>query len=339
MAATTALTLVNRLLARLKYDPVSTFTPEHAVLALELVNTATRTLLAERDYPWNIRSDGMLSLIAPIEATSGWNFTSASTALIGSWTGTANDYTGGTNAGTVVTRVLLTSGPATHTDTAMIVQSVSDVGSLLVTLSADHPGFTTTSTDYAYKFFFSEYLLPNTVAKVLSVRNQNYPLRLFEVEPHSSWDEWIPRPHDTEDDDPIIVGVGGSSVSTYNAGLTSTPNQRLRLMVWPVPSAVNLLNYSYKERHTQLVDVDDVFHSPIEFTDDIIDLAEAKAYGGAWQNDPQLAALLTANANAMTRRKYANSRLDPGRRHRILSHDSGKGRRSDPTKYRDISGL
>lgn len=331
---TTALTLVNRLLRRHRLDDVSNFTSPEAVLALELVNTAIRELLAARDYQWNVRSDGALTLLPTITGSSGLTI-STSTPTAGTITSFSDDITDVT--GDFVARLLATDA-ADHSTTALVVESASLSGTTLsLTFNGGWPGATVSSG--AYKFFISEYLLPDTVAKVVSVRHQGTPLRLYEVDPHATWDTWMPRPHDTEGDDPLIVATGGTAVASYDSDSDMDADRQIRFMVWPVPNDTLLLNYSYKERMTELSATTDKLYAPLEFTDDVIDRAEAKSYAGAWGNDPDLSRVQLQNAAAITNQKYVNSRLDPNRRLAVRAHDAGGNRRRDPTSYRDITGL
>lgn len=334
MATTTALVLVNRLLRRHGYEDVSVLTEPEGLLGLDIVNQSIRDLLSVRDYPWNIRSDGVLRIWPQISATTGAGFADSDTVTITPISGSQTDYTGGTDAGVVVARLLL-SGATTHNTTAMIVSTVIEFGgNLVVNLNAVLP--MGSAVGAAYKFFFSEYLLPDTVAKVLSVRHQEQPIRLVEVPPHRSWDEAVPRPHDNEGPQPDVVMVGGTSVATCIFG--TTPNKRLRLMVWPIPTTQTQLNYSYKERVTELAAATDTLTAPAEFFDDVVDRAEAISNMTQRFNDPALAQLQLRNSIATAERKWAGSTLDPNRRNSLRPHDAGSQRR-DPTRYRDIGSL
>lgn len=332
MAAVTALQLVNRLLVRLKYDEAVNFDAENATLALELVNTAMDDLLASRDYPWNVRSDGVLNLKPTISGTNTASMADANTFLITSFSGSLDDVTGN-----FVTRLLITDDTS-FAGVGVYVQNAALLGTTLsLNLTANYPNPSVVNGDW--KLFFAEYLLPDTVGKVLSVRNQGEPVRLVEVEPHAGFDEWMPRPQDTEDGSPQVVGVGGTAVGTYQFNIDEDGNHRLRLMVWPIPTAVVQLHYSYKERFDPLSEVTDTRHAPTEFFDDVVNRAEAMAYSGAWQNDPALAQLLLQNSVVFATQKYANSRLDPQRRHVVRALDAAGSRRTDPTKYRDVGSL
>ena len=334
MASTTALTMVNQLLRRHGFEDYSTFTLPETLLGLDLVNHAIRDLLAARDYPWNVRSDGTLVIRAEVTGTAGATISAESSVLtITGATGVSTDYTGGTSAGELVTRVLFT-GATSFNSTAIRVSDLSiTAGTMTANLATPFP---VAVSNGAYKFFFSEYLLPDSVGKILSVRDENQPLRMLEVFPHHTWDEVNPRPHDYESADIMAVGVGGVATSTAVTG--ALPNQRLRLMVWPVPTSRRLLYYSYKERVTQLVATTDVLTAPSEFVDDVIDRAEALSNMTQRFNDPNLAQIQFSNSARTAERKYENATLDPARRNSMKPHDGGV-RRRDWTRYRDIQGL
>lgn len=333
MASTTALTMVNRLLRRHGFEDYVAFTAPETLLALDLVNQAVRDLLAQRDYPWNIRSDGVLRLYDTVSATSGASVSAGSTTLtITSATGSSTDYTGGSAAGELVARVQFTDSTLYGETEFRVIDLDIATGTMTATLAQAIPDAV---SDGAYKFFFNEYLLTDTVAKVLSVRHEEQPIRLMEVGPHAAFDELMPRPHDI-DGEPEVVMVGGLSTSTSVTGTTAA--QRLRLMVWPIPDEDYLLKFSYKERVSELTTTTSTLVAPAEFVDDVIDRAEALSNMTQRFNAPELAQVQFRNATMTAERKWVNSVLDPNRRHSLRPHDSGT-RRSDPTKYRDITGL
>lgn len=338
MASTTALTMVNRLLRRHGWEDYTTFTEPETLLALDLVNQAIRDLLMMRDYPWNIRSDGTLRLRAPLEDTDdGCTVTAASaTIAAGSYSGTETDYTGGANAGVTVSKLLVT-GASSHTTTAMQVLSVEEFGGALVcTLNGAFPGGN--QTNKAFRFYFDEYVLGDTVAKVVSVRHQDQPVRLLEAPAHTPLDEILPRRHDAYGP-PELVAIGGTATATYDEGAVDAGTEGLRLVVWPPPDARYMLNYSYKERIAALTTTTSTLVAPDEFVDDVIDRAEALSNMTQRFNSPELAQQQLRNTMLTAERKWTNSQVDPSRRHGLKSIDSGGNRRRDPTSYKDIDGL
>ena len=340
MATTTSLTMVNRLLRRHGYEDYSTFALPETKLALDLVNQAIRDLLSVRDYPWNIRNDGTVVLKPshsgtfagglPINTVDPDTFQITNFGVTHSTTEVFGNF---------VTRLIITN--ATDFPNTPILVSWGNILALnlFVNLYENYPGVTVTNGDW--KFVIYEYLLPDSVAKVISVRHEEQPIRLVEVQPHQSWDEWIPRPHDNEGE-PIIVGVGGMARSTVEASDLATANAnrvtRLRLMVYPVPDATMLLQFSYKERLTELSATTDTLIAPSEFVDDVIDRAEALSNMTQRFNDPDLAQQQIRNSLLNSNRKWENSVVDPARRHPLRAQDFASTPR-DPTRYRDIDGL
>jgi len=69
--AQTALTIVNRVLRRHRNEDVSAFTEPLAKVILDAVNESAREIVAERNWPWNVRSDGVLVTKPPITGTTG----------------------------------------------------------------------------------------------------------------------------------------------------------------------------------------------------------------------------------------------------------------------------
>jgi hypothetical protein len=332
--------LVNRLLRRHGYDDVSSFGEPETLLGLDLVNQSVRELLAERDYPWNIRNDGELKVFAQLTGDASADTPGTDNSVVdlsGLGATGVTSFTGGTNAGTVVARILFTNATS-FSDTAMIVRSgtLPVAGTIRLQLESEFPGGAVTAT--SWKVFFSEYLLPNTVSKVISVTHQNEPVRLLEAPPYSRFDELIPRPHDNEGANPDVVMIGGQGVATYNADSNAVASKRYRLMLWPIPTTATLLHYSYKERLAELTATDDLLVVPTEFADDVIDRAEALSNLTQRWNDPALAQMQMANSRITAERKWVNATQDPSRRHGLRPHDSGT-RRRDPTRYRDIGSL
>lgn len=324
--------MVNRLLRRHGFEDYSTFTAPETLLALDLVNQAIRDLLSVRDYPWNIRSDGALFLFAPIEGDDDATINVGDTACtITPFTGNDVDYTGGTSEGFTVTKLMF---PGASSNTAMTVLNVGELGgTLVVNLTNGWPGDSIASGDY--KFFFNEYVLPEDISKIISVRHQDRALRLIEVDPHRGFDEYLPRPHDSFGP-PEVVLVGGTSTATCVEGTTAA--QGLRFVVWPPPDAVTLLDFTYKSRVAELTATTSTLTAPGEFVDDVVDRAEALSNMTQRFNAPELAQQQIRNAGMTADRKWANSVLDPNRRHSFKAHDT-VNRRGDPTRYRDVGEL
>lgn len=333
----TALTLVNRLLRRHRIDDVSTFTNAEAKLALDLVNTSIRDLLAERDYPWNVRHDGEIATRAARTGTSFSVVSGATPFADSSISGLASTTS---FQGRVVSRVIVgeSGNPADYSATAV---RISDVfvsgGTLSGNLATDWPFTGVVLVPARYVFY--EYILPDSVAKVVQVRHEETPITLMQINQNQGFDDVFPRHWERSGDDPQIIAVGGMSVGTFNNDTETRGVRGIRMMVWPVPSTTMLLSYSYKERVTELVATTDSLYAPDEFADDVVNRAEMYSYANAFGNDPQLAELQARISNMNASMKYGNSRLDPQRRHVVRALDSGVSRGTDSTKYRDITGL
>lgn len=235
-----------------------------------------------------------------------------------------------------MTRLRLTDA-ADFPSISMRVSSASLSGTTLtLTLADAWPGAGDSLTSGEWMLYIGEYILPDTVAKVLSVTHETTPIRLVEVDPHASFDELIPRPSDTLDDNPVMVAVGGTATSTYVS--TGSATVGLRVMVYPIPSATGVLHYSYKERLTRLSATTDNLYAPDEFCDDVVNVAEQKFNMTSRGNEPELAQIQGRYALDLARRKYVNSTLDPSRRHVVRPID-GRAARRDPTPRRDIGSL
>src|SRR3990172_12898559 len=108
VSATTALTLVNRLLRRPGFDDISILTEPEGLLGLDLVNQSIRDLLSMRVYPWNVRSDGALNLKGTISGSGSVLIAAGDDSASMTVSGSITDFTG-----SFVTRLLVTSS-ATH---------------------------------------------------------------------------------------------------------------------------------------------------------------------------------------------------------------------------------
>lgn len=329
----TALTLVNRLLRRHRMDDVSVFTSAEAKLALDLINTSIRDLMSERDYPWNVRFDGELhtkpdtagTAFTALTGNSGFADTSITSVsnLVGDW----------------VTRVVIGDSTLTgYAATAFrVVSARVNTGTLLGTFTAAWP--LDNAVAVSAKYLIYEYVLPDTVQKVISVRHEKRPIKLMEIDPNQSFDEVFPRHWENDSGEPMVVAVGGQAEATYNGATATAGRVGLRLMIWPTPLDALVLSYTYKERVTELEETTDSIKCPDEFADDIVNRAEMYSYANAFGNDPDLAALQQRIGSANAAMKYGNSRLDPQRRHVVNAIDNGTRRPTDPTSYRNITGL
>jgi len=337
--------MVNRLLRRHGFEDYSTFTLPETLLALDLVNQAIQDLLSSHDYPWNIRHSGVQHLFGPLSGTGTASSSSGAVTITG-FTNTTADITGGATAGDAIAYIKFPVATS-HSNTAMRILNVSLSGTTLTAiLQSNFPGGDQSSTNW--RMIFPEYLLGDTVAKVLSVRHQDRPLRLLEIDPWRTFDEVLPNSYEVEGD-PEVVMVGGTATATYDSVGTSTPTQGLRMAVWPVPNIQRtspaspiqdqILNFTFKERIAELTTTTSELVAPAEFIYDVIDRAEALSNMTQRFNDPTLSQLQMRASVMNAERKYVNSTVDPNRRHSLRPHDRGTRRNVDPTVYRDIDGL
>jgi len=217
-----------------------------------------------------------------------------------------------------------------------VIQSALFAGGILSVIETAWPGTTAIATSDC-RMFFAEYLLPDTVQKVVSMRHEQTPLRVQEVAPWTSFDELVPRPQDTSDDMPSFVAIGGSSVGTYQ---DTAGDAKMRAMIWPVPSSAIVIQYSYHYRPPALTAVGDTLSFPDEIVDVVVDLAFAKTQMNMVGNNEKMGLSNMRLAQQMAAAKYANNVADPSRRRRLGAHDSIKNNSGrDPTNYRDVTGL
>jgi len=329
--AQTALTIVNRVLRRHRQEDVSALTEPLPKVVLDAVNESAREIVAERNWPWNVRSDGVLVTKPPITGTDASIFNGASAFATLAYAGDIEDVTG-----EFVARVSFPED-ATYGDTSFRVVSAVKTTGLVATIDAQWPGTTVVTTTADYSIFIAEYLLPDTVSKVVSMRHEQTPLRVQEVAPWTSFDELVPRPQDTTDDMPSFVAIGGSAVGTYNS---TAGDPKLRAMLWPVPSEALVIHYSYHYRPPAMTVVTDSLPFPDEIVDVVVDLAFAKTQMNMIGNNEKMGLTNMRIAQQMAAAKYANNVSDPSRRRSLGAHDSIRNSRGrDATNYRDVTGL
>lgn len=313
----TALTLVNRVLrmARVQQDVTSLSDPEELVV-LDLVNDAIGIVLNVEKHPFDVRHDGMLLTEAVRTSDSvGSNMSVTNGQKTMSTVGTAAPY-----VGNFVTRVIVTDD-GSYGSTSFRVDSAATSGALAVfTISVPFPGTTNTVVGAEWKTVVYEYILPATVRSMLRIRDEQGELDLTEIDAEAQFETLVPRPHDRQGP-PRYAAVGGTDISTYTG--TAKPEPRLRMVVWPIPTASAVLAYSYYYKHPLLTTASSTLVGvPDEIVAEVVHEAHG-LYTGSIDRDIDSGTKLQAASLQRLQALRRESGTSPARR-RII-HAWGKG--------------
>jgi hypothetical protein len=313
--------MVNRFLRKYRLDTVTAFTSPEALAALDFINEAKEEILDTHRWSFDER-EGVINTIAFYEdagTTGGWNNGSpvvvSATAVTDTFVG---DYT-------------LRAVPTDSTDrgqTAHRVESVTIAGPIIsYTLAESFSGADVASNS---DLFASEYQFPyhsnndTQVRALLSMTHQERPLRLEEVDKNFRFDSLIGRYHDSIGSDPEVVYYGKPVYDTVAFG--GTPVLRPGFMVWPIPSASERLDYTYRYAHPPLEAVTDTM---AEVPETVIRLISDLAYGFSlntkFGNDPGMASKVIPMALTRIERLKDSDKKTPFRRKPVRSLDNLSG--------------
>lgn len=328
----TALALINRMRAKRRDATSSVITDKTGVAYLDFLNAAITSVLEERTWRFQQRSDGVLKTIPKITATLG-SLTSGNNYV--TVQGSAIDQV----SGSFKTRIVCTSdGSYGHTSfgvASAINSGAPPPNNLLMYLDTTWPG--TSVSDGTVDLFSYEYQLPATVRSVTGVVHQEDPLSLIFEDEQYTFDRLAPTPFDNISDRPEFVMVGGEIQNT-SATLGGTGTYATAIKVYPVPSSVLVLTYSYIYRQpTLLVLTDELNRVPPVVEDLIVDLATARIITSL-EKDIQTGLPFEARVMKNIDRIHRNNVADSGRRASMKSFDHiGSGVRG--WQPRTVDGL
>jgi hypothetical protein len=331
--ASTALQIVNRVLRKLSKSTIgSAFTDQNlGNVTLDAVNEATRAILETHSWDSLKRRDGILVTQGVMTAASGSGLnaivTNTSTALsqstaFGDGTGAVDNITGD------MVSYLTFTEDASYGDTPFRVVSAARVNDVIANIVIEtlFPG--ATDADAAFEIMVPEYVLPDTVKSVLSVRYEEEEINLEPIDETTTLDQFRPNLRD-DTGSPEVVAVGGTSVRTFDTEFGATAEDPgLRMIVAPVPDAAYVLHYTYSLKTPTLVEVTDTLDGVSEtLVDDIVQRATALMQLTTGESDLDLASANMQLSDTTIQLKRARSRADGGRVRRVASLDQ-KGRRN-----------
>jgi hypothetical protein len=304
--STTALQFVNRVLRWCRLDDITGWpvgqtpgTPE-ALVALDVVNDCWREVLeGGRPFDFDIRNNGVLNTVAPLIATTGFSLFAGST--LANWAVPIGSFYSGPVAGQYLIKLQATTDPH-MSNTAVNVVSVYQavVGpQTFVYFTLDAPWIGAASFSSAPgNVLVNEYVLPSYVRGVLSMRHQQTPIQLRQLEKHQRFDGMLPIPQIYFSNFPWIGIVGNLTTSTNDNGAAAptTPSvEGIGLLLFPAPAIQYRLDYDYVLRRTPLVNASDVLDA---VPDSVVDVIVERSFGRACytniMNDAQLGAQILA---------------------------------------------
>lgn len=278
MAERTLLQMVNSVSQKLRGgDEITTLVDGGLQIDtwISLINEAARDVLDGYNWSFNIRDDGVAQFMEPATGTMfSYEDIGVTTYYFRNITHSVEplQLANGNN----IVRFLVTDDDIVSNTSFplswLFLRSIA--GQYECHMNEDWLGETYVWPNvYAnWKLFSFEHILPETVGRVISVRNEETPLRLFFEDRNVVFDKWAPRPHDTECHIPTIVVVGGiGDITTCTSGIlippgggepyTYTTPERTgtRMAIWPMPTEPIMLKYTYTYCHPAISADTDVF--------------------------------------------------------------------------------
>lgn len=327
----TALELVNRIRAKRRDATSTIITDRQGVAYLDFLNSAITSILEERTWNFQLRSDGTLTTVPLSTGTDGAvqnGFTGFGSA---SFAGVLSPVYGDFQARIAITDDASYGSTSVRVDTAHVAGAMLTGAMSTAWFGASNFG----SADFT--FFVYEYVLPSTVRSVTNVSHQESDLSLFFEDGQYTFDRLVPSPLDSTSDTPQIVMVGGEIQRTAETGLTGEFGLGLR--IYPVPESALALNYSYVYRQPKLtVSTSELYRVPGAVEDLIVELATARVISSL-EKDVQTGLPLEVRVNREIDKIHRNHAADSGRRNPMRSLDH-IGRTTGPAwPPRSVPGL
>lgn len=242
----TLLSMVNDLRGLLREETVDDIydTDEYTQTLIPIINKSASYILESRRWSFDKRHDGTIVFNAPIEFDAVGILANA----------TSFSFFGTVLQNNVLvsqpTRMIVSNDPTSPNTSYRILTSAPAFGTITVGLGHAFPATAVPSA--SIKLFANEKRLPATVRHVLSVRHEETPVRLVEVERDLEYDSFLPRDFDAFQPIPDVVYTGGTVTDTYNTDYYESGETGMGMMIWPPPSERVVLHYSYVYRHPKM---------------------------------------------------------------------------------------
>jgi hypothetical protein len=152
--------------------------------------------------------------------------------------------------------------------------------------------------------------------------HQERPLRLVEIDKNFRFDFLVSRLHDSLGDDPATVYVGKPVYSTDTTAVGYSTTLRDGYIIWPVPTASERLDVTYRYQHATLSAVTDTLENvPDRVINCIVELAFGFSLNTKFGNDPQMAAAVIGAAQVRIDRLMKADRKMPYKSKPVRSLD------------------
>jgi hypothetical protein len=335
------LEMVNSVRGKLREERIATISSTDLLTTeiVELINDAGSEILEGDDWEFDVRHDGRLWYPASQSGTHGLFGSHWDDAVYENETTVFLFYQDDTDPGDVFEdmdlagfrcsgnrmRARVVPTDSSFGNTSWIISTVIKGANSFRLTTADNLYFTAPAqadpgdwTTYA-----NEVVLPSAVKEVLSVRNEEEPIRLEFADREIQFDRAIPRSTDSFGSVPEVVIVGGTITSTARVS-TGNPWDTISdetavtgtgCMVWPIPSADIHLEYSYRVQHADLSEDTDEWSGVPQ---NVIRMIEWRAFQGALdsgiQNDPEAAQRAERQVEKRRLRAQASQSRQPNRR-------------------------
>ena len=239
----TLLTMLNDLRALLSEEPIATISATDGLTQalILLVNKASKSVLESRTWSFDKRTDGEAAIDGPV-AGSTVNHIAGPGFIV--------EYSAAAFAmltpNTMAVRFNMDDDTVRPKLSYAVVNAARFGPLLSIVLSSDWLGEQGVSdTGRSWTLYTTDYILPSTVRKVLSVRDEEQPIQLYFTEDEIFTDRYSPRPLDDTGEGKCVI-VGGTETASFATGSAST-GMRLRML--PVPVSDTMLYYTYVYRH------------------------------------------------------------------------------------------
>ena len=303
---------VNRMKLMLREDQIAAISAELQTQTLvDLLNMAADEHLNSHEWSFLVRHDAQAWFPALRTETTGALPVNNSTTLLlnqsaaNSWDATdVSKFTAYSQTGRLLVRVKVTGGSTTP-ETSYPVDTLAATTGFPAVLRSEFRGDSTATATAGFELYSNEFALPTSVRRVLSVRHQETPIRLEFVDKGEGLDRHVPRVTDHSSSQAEVAYVGG--LVTGTGATTADQATGLGLMIWPLPSADMLVDYSYVYRFAELsADADEWTGVPLEHVRLIESMAFEKALDSNIEDDPSRASRLRGK-NEQTRTRLVNA--------------------------------
>ena len=208
--STTALQLVNELLPQQRLPRVAEanfLSEESSIIALQVINEGIEKILNDKVWDFSYRNDGLMTTSPQITGTV--DVTQDSREFeVQTFSGRSLDWNNPDSTEVQPVRYMLLNDDSAFGMTPWRIRQIESSGPGPFIGYFDRPFRGTTVTDGSYTVVAPEYVFPSNVRDVTSARAQEVPLGIRMIEPSSQLDQYIPRPTEQVNDQPVYIAIG-----------------------------------------------------------------------------------------------------------------------------------